>query len=263
MLIGNASSIYYGDIPLYKAYLGENLVWGKEFITSRNILNSSGYIVGNAVDKRVANAPVTTDSAYLPGPTDFYANRLYWPDWGNDIFDGWGLFYLYDISQDEYIPLNFSSMEESDGVISTDEFIINGKTFNIDYGYPVQGIFKIDISCEDKEFDFVFGMDGNLGSNGSTVNSNLAQEYTLEGESFKLHYNYNYQATNQSENFYTYFVPYEKGKNKDIRSFTKHLYSIDSLSIYSKPVKAGLTVYVAKQANVKEWVLNDLQLGVI
>jgi hypothetical protein len=263
MLISDATAIYLGDTPVYKAYLGEDLVWGVEYLTSQNNTTSGGFTTGTVVDKTTATASVTTSSAYLPGTNNFSANRKYWTDWGNDIFDGWGLFYLYDPAQNNYVATNFSNMEQADGVISTDQFIFNGNTYSVDYGYPVQGIFKIDISVDNKDAEFAFGFDGNLGSNGSTVNSNLSQDYTLGGKNFKLHYNYNYQGTNPSENFYTYFVPYEQSKNKATRPFTRYVYSTDSLSIHSASVKVGLTIYIAKQANVKDWIINDLQLGVV
>lgn len=263
MIISDATSIYYGEDQIYKVYLGESLVWGLNYITSQNNLTSGGYAVGSAVDKTTGTGNYTTSSSYLPGTTDFTANRKYWPDWGDDIFDGWGFFYIYDYSSSSYLAINMSDMEEADGVISQDQFILNGRTFTVNYGYPVQGIFKIDISVDDRDANFAFGMDGNLGSNGSTVNSNLAKDYTLDGESFKLHYNYNYQGTRLSEKFYTYFVPYEKDNNKTSRPFNRYLYNVDYLSIHSTPIKKGLTVYIAKHQEVSDWIINDLQLEII
>jgi len=263
MLISDATRIYYGDTEVYKAYLGDNLVWGQEYITSQGNVTSGGYTVGASVDKATGTGVWETAAQYLPGTNSFEASRKYWPDWGDDIFDGWGFFYIYDEDSNSYIAANMESMQEADGVISQDQFILNGRTFTVEYGYPVQGIFKIDISVDDKDKNFVFGMDGNLGSNGSTVNSNLAANYTIGGEDFKLHYNYNYQGTRISEKFYTYFVPYERSKNKTTRPFTKYLYSIDYLSIHSAPVRAGLTIYISKHNQISDWIINDLQLGTI
>ena len=261
MLIDDARAIYYGDTAVYKAYLGDTLVWGLSYLTSEGNTTDGGYTIGDSVNKTTATASKTTLSAYAPGGS-FTANRKYWTDWGDDIFDGWGFFYLYDPNEDNYLALNMADMEEADGVISQDEFTFNGRTFTVNYGYPVQGIFKIDITVDDRDSDFVFGMDGNLGSDSSTINSVLAADYTLNDQSFKLHYNSNYQGTYPPEKFYTYFVPYEPSKNKTTRSYSKYLYSVDNLSLYSVPVKRGITVYVAKHNDVKDWIINDLQLGI-
>ena len=260
MLIENATAIYYGNSTAYKAYLGEKLVWGTKYITSIGNTTDGGYTIGDPVTKDAFTANKTTLSTYLPGST-FTATRTAWSDWGDDIFDGWGFFYLYDPNEENYLALNMSNMNESDGVISQDEFTFNGRTFTVNYGYPVQGIFKIDISVDDHDSDFIFGMDGNLGSDNSTSNNVLSEDYTLGGQNFKLHYNYNYQGSYPPERFYSYFVPYEASKNKTTRSYTKYLYSTDNLSIYSVPVKRGITVYVAKHNDVKDWIINDLQLG--
>lgn len=262
MLISDAKAIYYGDTDIYKAYLGDTLVWGLSYITSQNNTTDGGHTVGSAVNKTTATAQRKTLAAYLPGTLDFDAVRKYWTDWGDDVFDSWGFFYIYDPEQNNYLAVNMADMEEDDGVISEDQFLFNGRTFTVRYGYPVQGIFKIDISVDDRTKDFQFGFDGNLGSDSFTINSVLSADYTLNSESFKLHYNYNYQGTLPSEKFYTYFVPYEPSKNKTTRSYTRQLYSTDNLAMYSVPVRRGLTVYVAKQADVKDWIINDLQIGV-
>ena len=261
MLIDDARAIYYGDTGIYRVYLGDTLVWGISYLTSKGNTSDGGYTIGTSLLKSTDTANKTTLGRYAPGE-DFTAERKYWPDWGNDIFDGWGFFYLYDPNEDNYLALNMSNMQEADGVFSQDDFIFNGRTFTVTYGYAVQGVFKIDISVDDHASDFIFGMDGNLGSDTATANAVLAQEYTLDGQDFKLHYNRNYQSTLPTEDFYTYFVPYEATKNKDTRSYVRYVYSTDNLSIYSVPVKRGITVYVAKQNDVKDWIINDLQLGI-
>lgn len=260
MLISDARAVYYGNTDIYRVYLGDTIVWGLSYITSNNNLGDQGLTVGTVVNKQTAQTQKKTLAQYLPGTTDFDAVRKYWTDWGDDIFDSWGFFYLYDPQQNNYLALNMTDMEQPDGVISEDQFLFNGRTFTVNYGYPAQGIFKIDITVDDRNSDFVFGMDGNLGSDGSTINNILAADYTLNGQDFKLHYNYNYQGTNPTEKFYTYVVPYEPQKNKTTRSYTRYLYSTDNLSIHSVPVKRGVTVYISKQADVKNWVINDLNL---
>jgi hypothetical protein len=261
MLIDDAVAIYYGETDIYKVYLGSNVVWGISYLTSQENVTAGGYTIGDAVNKTTAIANKTTLSTYAPGAS-FTASRKYWTDWGDDIFDSWGFFYIYDPQVGNYLAINMANMQEADGVISQETFSLNGRTFTVNYGYPVQGIFKIDVIVNDRDSDFIFGMDGNLGSDSATINSVLSQDYSLGGQDFKLHYNYNYQGTNPPEKFYTYFVPYELLKNKTTRSYTRHLYSTDNLSLYSVPVKRGITIYVAKHNDVKNWIINDLQLGI-
>jgi len=260
MLISDSTALYLGSTPLYRAYLDEEIVWGIKYLQSDNVTSANGFTVGTFADKTFTTSNRTTLAAYLPGNTDYTAARSYWTDWGDDIFDSWGFFYIYDPAFNNYRAIVLTDMDSADGVQNTATFSLNSRTFTVKYGYPVQGIFKFDISVNDKNKDFIFGFDGNLGSNGTTINSNLAADYTLNDQSFKLHYNYNYQGSNPSEKFYTYVVPYELSKNKATRSFTRHLYNIDNLALYTAPVKRGTTIYVAKQNYVKDWVINDLQI---
>jgi hypothetical protein len=263
MLISDATAINYGTLPLYRAYLGSNLVWGLTDLRSVNNITPDGFSVGTVVNKTFDTANKKTLALYLPGNNDFEAPRSYWPDWGDDIFDSWGFFYLYDVVANNYRAIVLTGMDSADGVQNTATFSLNGITYTVKFGYPVQGIFKFDVSSSDPSRSFVFGFDGNLGSNGTTINSNLAADYSVDGESFKLHYNYNYQGALPSENFYTYFVPYEKSKNKTTRSFTRYLYGVDNLSIHSVPVKRGVTIYIAKQQDTKDWIVNDLELTLV
>lgn len=262
MLIGDATAVYYDGINISRVYAGSKLVFGqRNFLTSRNVTSAAGYTVGDPVDKTTSTANYKTLANYLPGDNDYTATRRYWTDWGDDIFDSWGMFYLYDPQLDAYNTVNLPFMEESDGVISTATITaFGGRVFTIKYGYPVQGIFKFDISVNDNSKTFIFGMDGNLGSNGSTFNQAKSQAYTLGGENLILHYNYNVQQTIPTEVFYTYVVPYETSQNKSTLSYFRYIYNTDNLSLYTRPVTKGVTVYVAKHNDVKDWVINDLQL---
>jgi hypothetical protein len=261
MLIANSESIYYGNIEIEKAILNEEIVWGKIYLRSKNILSPDGFTVGTPVTKDGLASNKTTRAINLPGTLDFTAVRSYWSDWGDDIFDGWGFFYLYDPEFNNYsaIVLNDSNFNAADGIISTQTFTLNSRTFTVKYGYPVQGIFKFDISVNDNK-NFQFGFDGNLGSNGSTSNNLLSYDYSIGSESFRLHYNYNVQTNLPTEKFYTYVVPYNKNQNKLASTYTRRLYDIDNLALYTVPVKKGVTIYVAKQNDVRDWVVNDLEL---
>lgn len=262
MLIDNAQSIYYGTQVVTKAYYDSEIVWGKEYLTSQDNTTVDGFTVGTVINKANDTSNRKTLGAYLPSIGDFTAVRRYWNNWGDDIFNAWGFPYIYDPNSNNYKALSLSSLSSSDGVFNNESFTFNSRSFSIDYGYPVQGIFKIDVSSLDT-LPFQLGFDGNLGSNGTTINNLLQHNYTLDGENLTLHYNYNLQGSNPTEKFYTYVIPYEVNRNKSTRSYIRHLYDVDYLSLYTIPLSAGVTVYISKQADVKDWIINDLQIGFI
>lgn len=259
MLIDNAESIYYNSQAIDKAYVNDEIVWGKNYLQSSDTTGAAGYTVGSVITKSNDVANWTTRAAQLPGPTDLIAQRSYWNNWGDDIFNSWGFFYLYDPSQQNYFAPILTGLSSADGVTNNQTFSFNSRTFNFEYGYPAQGVFKIDISCNDT-FPFQFGFDGNLGSNGTTINNLVQHNYTKNDNNLTLHYNYNYQGALPSEKFYTYVVPYEINRNKTTRSYIRHLYDVDFLSLYTVALSAGVTVYISKQADIKDWVVNDLEI---
>lgn len=264
MILNEADKLYIGSQEVQKAYLGSELIWSAEsqtsgYIRSKNNLTSAGLQVGANPLKDMTSDTRTTLATYLPGNNSFTAEHSYWADWGNDIFDGWGFFYIYDPQQDNYKGIPFSDINNPDGQIATETFSFNDRTFTIKHGHAVTGIYKIDVSVNDDE-DFVFGTDGNMGSNSETNNVNLLQGYSIQEQNFILHYNFNSQEDKPEESFYSYVVPYEASKNKTAVPFQKYLYNSDSLAIHSIPVKHGITFYFAKQNNVKDWIINDLNL---
>jgi hypothetical protein len=129
----------------------------------------------------------------------------------------------------------------------------------------VLGIFKFDISVADN-LPFYFGAYGDMGSDSQTTNTNLTQSYTLGGNTYTLYYNKNMQTGSTTEIFYSYVIPYDSSINNTI-TYNKlssgpgiQSGSLEVLSIYTKSVKYGVTVYFAKQNDVKNWIINDLQV---
>lgn len=262
MKIDDATAVYFGDLEASRVYLGSNAVWAKTsnlFLKSNGYTGTQGFSVGTPVIKNMDSATKTTAGAYLPGIEQLRSQRSYWQNWGDDIFNGWGFFYIYNPATDKYLSPVFQQINQADGVIATETFTLDGRTFTIKHGYAAQGIYKFDVSVNDSN-DFVFGMDGNLGSNGATSNSNLSHNYTKLNEGFTLHYNYNVQTTVPTEDFFTYFVPYEQSKNKSTRPYLRYIYSSDNLALHTVALKHGTTVYVSKQNDVRDWVVNDIQL---
>lgn len=268
-VMSNATAAYVGTNAVSRMYYNGNIVWPAQTyrIKSKNNLTAGGLTVGATISKDMASATRPSNSYIIyPGtsaPPLVTAQR--WADWNGDIFDNWGWFYLYDPATNAYYSPILSPVNASDGVITTQNFTAFGRTFTIKHGYPVQGIFKFDISVADS-LPFFFGAYGDMGSDSSTTNTNLTQAYTLGGNNYTLYYNRNVQTGSATEILFSYVVPYETSMNTAI-TYNKlssgpgiHGGSQEVLSIYTKSVKYGVTVYFAKQNDVKNWVINDLQV---
>lgn len=230
-----------------------------QYIRSKNNLTSGGFTIGVSVNKDMTSGPRVYVPAIYPGTAAPTGNSSYWLDWLGDIFDQWGFFYLYDNTSNTYLNVVFSTINQPDGVISTQTFSLAGRTFTINHGYAVQGIYKIDVSVSD-DLNFIIGMNGNMGSDNSTINNNLSEAFSLNGENFNLYYNQNMQNGSSTERLYTYFVPYEKDKNKSTTTFSKLVGGNDNLSMYSVSCKRGILLYFAKTNDVKNWIINDLTI---
>jgi hypothetical protein len=229
-------------------------------ITSLGLTGADGYQVGDEVDKDMDDMGVDPlPAAYAPYNKAIVSNSTnasYWDDWGNDVFDDWGFFYIFDVqSQQYYFPI-LQTINQEDGIIATETFNAFGSTFTIKHGYPVQGIYKFDVSRNDHKH-FIFGAYGNMGSDEDTINTNFTQSYTLNNKEYTLYYNRNIESGDLIERFFSYFIPYERTLN-NTKTYNDYLYQDDDLSLYSVPVRHGITVYFAKRYDVKDWVIHDL-----
>jgi hypothetical protein len=248
-------------------------------IFSKNNTTSDGFPVGEEIDKDMDNADYDdrfdpqeyypeffpdmvpfTDENIVAGDKDSGDRLLasHWNDWGNDIFDNWGYFYLYDVASGKYYFPLINPQNEDDGVLTTQTFNAFGRTFTINQGYPVQGIFKFDISVNDGD-PFRFGAYGNMGANGGEVLEYLTYPYTISSTSLTLHYMKNPQNSANTRNLYSYFIP----KNVSQNAAVTYVYNRDGGddSLISKEITNGLLVYFSKTNDVKEWVVNDLSLN--
>jgi len=201
-------------------------------------------------------APFTDENIVVGDKSDkLLASQ--WRDWGDDIFDNWGYFYLYDVEQGKYYFPLISPQNQDDGQLYVQTCNAFGRTFTIIHGYPVQGIFKFDISVNDDK-PFKFGGYGNMGSDGDEVNTFLTYPYSIGSTNSILYYVKQQERSNQSEILYTYCIPKKVSENN---SQTYNLYQEpgnDDNSWMSKTVTSGLIVYFSKTNDVKEWVVNDL-----
>ena len=185
-------------------------------------------------------------------------NRLiasYWHDLGNDIFDNWGFFYLYDVSTGRYYFPLLTPQNQDDGIITTQIFLAFGRTFTLRHGWAAQGIFMMDWSVADS-LPFRFGAYGNMGSDGHEETEYRTQPYTIEGSPRTLYYHRDAQSGSTSEILYTYFIP------KEPTEATSTPYSVvydgTDMSMRTNALTVGVTIYFAKTYNVKKWVISEI-----
>jgi hypothetical protein len=231
------------------------------YIVSKGLSGNQGYPVGQSITKDMRTGEsdaLGSEEAPMGVAIPSGQNSSYWSDWGNDIFDGWGFFYIFDVATRQYFFPILNPRNLADGVFTTQHFNAFGRIYTITNGYPAQGIFKFDVSCNDNS-QFIFGAYGDMGSDNDTINTNLTQSYTLNNTNYTLFYNRNIEDGDEIERLFSYFIPYEPQLN-NTKTYSDFLINDDELSLYSVPVRRGITVYFSKRNDVKDWVLNDLTL---
>jgi hypothetical protein len=249
------------------------------YIYSKNNITDGGFTIGNSVtlddgdgmrnrnydDEFNPNnypqffpgmAPFTEENIVAGDKTE--EDRLIaseWNDLGNDIFDDWGFFYLYDVNSGKYYFPLINPQNDVDGAIATQTFNAFGRTFTIKHGWAVQGIFKFDILAADG-LPFRFGAYGNMGSDGDEVTESLTQNYSIGGQNLTLYYHHHQEDGNNNEQLYSYWIPTKISENS-AQTYNVY-YEGDNMSMLSNVVTSGLIVYFAKTNDVKDWVINDL-----
>lgn len=247
---------------------------------SKNNVVDGGFTVGYEVDKDMDNeyyteqidpndypeffpdmAPFTEENIVLGDKNEedqFYAS--YWGDLGNDVFDSWGFFYLYDVNSGKYYFPLLDSQNNDDGLFATQIFYVFGRTFTVVHGWAVQGIFKFDISVADG-LPFKFGAYGNMGSDENTMSERLTHNYSIDGQNLTLHYDHNRDTDDDiEEQLYSYWIPKKVSENSSM-TYDIYYHDDDDMSMMSKNVTTGLIVYFAKYNDVKDWVINDLGIS--
>jgi hypothetical protein len=244
-----------------KEWLNNNGYWTSysQYIVSAGKTDTGGFQVGAPIQKDMSISSWNYVSQGTPNGSTPSISASYWSDWGEDIFDSWGYFYLFDPASGTYLGLQFDNVNLPDGEFATQTFNLNGRIFTITQGYPVQGIFKFEIRSDDDQ-PFVFGEAGNMGSDGSTANVDQSYNYTLDGTNLTLWYNENYQTNNPNERLYSYYIPFVIDEN-NTKTYTDYIEGSDNLYLYSIQCTNGLTVYHSKQYDTKQWVVYDLEFG--
>ncbi len=252
---------------------------GGPLLRSKQRTTDGGLTIGNEPDKDMDNEDYTNDF----DPNDYYPtffpdmaaftdenivqgdkaeeDRLtasYWNDLGNDVFDDWGYFYLYDVASGKYYFPLINPQNQDDGIFTTQTFTAFGRTFTITHGWSVQGIFKFDISVNDT-LPFRFGAYGNMGSDGDEFTENLTYAYTVGSTPLTMYYHHHQEIGDSNEQLYSYWIPKTVSENTT-QTYTA-TYDSDDMSMVSKEVTSGLLVYFAKSNDVKEWVASDIEFA--
>ena len=221
--------------------------------------------------------PFTRQTVLFPGMADFLDGNIeagdkveedrliasYWNDLGNDVFDDWGYFFLYDVVRGKYYFPLLTPVNQLDGVIITQTFSCFSKTFTIRHGWRDRGIFMMDISCSDTNFSFRFGAYGDFGSDGDEDDYDMTATYGTPTKK-TLYYHHHAEKGDSEEILYSYFVPYNTFDNtsKPYQS----LYGVESSytdnnSLITKAIRNGIKVFFSKQYDVKEWIITDILGG--
>ena len=268
--------------PLYSisANVSAELYPVSSLIRSRDIIIDGGFVIGETTTKDMTNDDYTYEfdpniyPEFFPGmasliTTNIVAgdksegNRLiasYWDDWGNDVFDNWGYFYLYDVESGKYYFPIFNPQNRPDGEFNTQTFEVFGRTFTIKHGWCVQGIFKFEILASGNK-PFRFGCYGNMGTDEY---QELTHSYTLNGNNQTLYYIRNDDGGQQLDTLYSYWIPKKVDENAtktyEFYNGPAEINEDDENNMMSKEVTKGMIVYFSKSNDVKEWVVNDLTL---
>jgi hypothetical protein len=222
--------------------------------------------------------PFSLQEVLFPGMADFIDENIvqgdknsedrlrasYWNDLGNDVFDDWGYFFLYDVAGGKYYFPLLSPQNLSDGIITTQSFNVfdEGLTFTISHGWRAKGIFMMNISCNNSDFVFRFGAYGNFGSDGDENDYDMSASYAYEGVNNTLFYHHHAEQGDSVKILYSYFIPYN-ASDKLTKTHTS-LYNpedTDDNSLITKAITQGVKVFFSKQNDVKDWVITDITTG--
>lgn len=253
-------------------------------ITSKDTIQANGYDIGNVPNKDMYNENYTYEfdpnvyqSEFFSGMANFIdanivqgdkasEDRLIasaWYDLDDDIFDNWGYFYLYDVNSGKYYFPLLSPQNQDDGIFTTQTFNAFGRTFTIQHGWAVQGIFKFDISVNDN-LPFRFGAYGNMGfdEHGEITRFKHPVVHSVSNTNMNLYYLKSRDLYNDLEVLYSYFVPKVHTQNTsrtyiDCSGGTSEE-DITNNNIMSVNVQSGLLVYFSKSYDVRDWIISDL-----
>jgi hypothetical protein len=181
-------------------------------------------------------------------------NASYWNDLGDDIFDDWGYFYIYDVTTSKYYFPLLSPLNQRDGVITTQTFTAFERTFTIQHGWSTIGVFKIDITVND-ELPFRFGVYGAMGSDNNQLTQDNTYTYSINNVSKTLYYRYDIESGDEREKLYSYFIPTNSSDNTS-KPYSVY-YDDGNMSMYTNSITSGITIYFSKGKDVITYIVNN------
>ena len=238
-------------------------------LTGSAVFASKDMYAATATNIPIGTSPHTNSSGIqaLLGTGNISGNRYLWSDWANDVFDGWGTWYIYDDLDKTAAHIQFANVNGADGTIyeeTASNSIYHGKDWRIRHGWVDQGIFRLDINCDDPNFIFSVGHWGNMGSDGSNQQFNFKSPgNVLAGSTNRtLHYLTNQQTSSSNEIFSLYCIPRVVAQNDSLGWNSSRFYGgiegSDNLWMYVKSITHGVTFYYAKSLDQESAISADI-----
>lgn len=245
-----------------------------KYIVSNNTSGTLGLTVGDTITNTTVNSVTsfTIPANFNPrtgsslSPSNSISNGYRWSDWGNDVFDSWGLTYIFNPEDNTSYFIQVHTSHTAEGTWNDVSHTIWGRTFKIRWGWMATGIARTDITCTDPNFEFAVGHYGNLGSDSATVHttnsqmSNFSNTYTGDKyEMIPIHAVRTYQSySTNTEQFHVYCFPkLYKTYNQILvsttpttaRIFRHDIYGNDNLAVWTEPLTHGVMFYYVKGNN--------------
>ena len=239
---------------------GEQAFSSTQYLNSKGLTGSQGFTVGASNTKdmgAVVNYSVPAGGNPTGGALTLLGTSYKWSDWGGDIFDNWGYFYVYHNSVG--VPINmFGGINGSDGSINTSTQTFNGLSTTVKQGYVATGLLKIEVSSTSTS-GFRIGNEGGMGSDSNSSLSLLSHSASWG----TLNYIKSAQTGSSTEIFYVYYIPKLKSDNDAGRKFNYGYHdNRDRLYTYTNAdLLHGGTYYFSKTNDVKLWVANDIEIS--
>ena len=234
------------------SYIMSKNLWGNNFGTAISASKDMSSTSGRSIPSSVF------PSGYSTQPS---GTRYYWSDWSNDVFDGWGDFYIYDqTGASNYIT--FATMNQADGSFYNETQTHGLKTYKVRHGWVSTGVFKLDITCTDPTWGFTVGHYGNMGSDSNTLGG------TNSGNSngFTVYFMWNQQRYSSAEVFSVYMIPklystYLTWNFSTTPGMRQGLIPNDNRAVWGQGwITHGFLIYYAKSLNISSLVTGDLQI---
>lgn len=264
--VGTASSASYGGIT------SESVSASEDYFTSKG-----GGNIGTAIAVHPYKDMNATNSGFIiPNGKHPYGSfnigpsgtPYRWNDWGHDVFDGWGHWWVGSQTNSNlhsFIP--FNTLNGPDGTVYTETGItLAGETFAYKHGWVGQGVFKLDLTCTSStNFQFIVGHYGDMGSDGNHSTGVNASPNTLPGSTNRnLYWFTTSQSGSGTEVFSVYCIPKVIAQNTGSWNASRFYYGMqgspqDDLHLWVDSITHGITFYYAKSTNFLSQVQSDIE----